>query len=82
VLNASSNQILFDTMQSEEGGRFFREENRNLILHAGPDFPAELPDNYIWISHTQLKDFIRFNNIVNIQARCLLSAFGAEMVKA
>lgn len=79
VLNASSAQILFDTMQSEEGGRFFREENRNLILRASPDFPAELPANYIWISHTQLKDFIRFNNIVNIQARCLLSAFGAEI---
>lgn len=82
VLNASSTQILFDTMQSEEGGRFFREENRNLILRASPDFPAELPSNYIWISHTQLKDFIRINNIVNIQARCLLSAFGAEIVKA
>jgi oxidase EvaA len=81
VLSASPEQILFDTMQSEEGGRFFREENRNLILRAASDFPTNLPPNYIWISHTQLKDLIRFSNIVNIQARCLLSACGAEMAK-
>lgn len=74
ILHARREDILFDSLQSEEGGRFFREENRNVILRLSKDFPTEIPDNYIWISYTQLKEFIRFNNIVNIQARCLLSA--------
>ena len=74
VLNARPEDILFDSLQSEEGGRFFREENRNVILRWSPDFPADIPDNYIWISYTQIKELIRFNNILNIQARCLLSA--------
>lgn len=74
VLNARPDQIRFDTLQSEEGGRFFREENRNMIVEAGPDFPRELPSNYIWMTAGQLKEFIKYNNFVNVQARCLLSS--------
>ena len=32
VLNARQSQIIFDTLQSEEGGRFYKEQNRNLIV--------------------------------------------------
>ncbi len=74
VLHATPEQVHFDTLQSEEGGRFYREENRNLIVFAGDDFPKEIPDNYIWMSAGQLKEFIKYNNFVNVQARCLLSS--------
>jgi len=74
VLNAKPEQVYFDTLQSEEGGRFYREENRNLIIAAGEDFPEEIPDNYIWMTAGQLKEFIKYNNFVNVQARCLLSS--------
>lgn len=77
VLTAPKSRILYDTLQSEEGGRFFREENRNLIVLADEDLPSPIPDNYIWVSYEQLKTLIRFNNFVNIQCRCLLSACGA-----
>jgi oxidase EvaA len=36
--------------------------------------PLELPDNYIWMTLKQLKEFIRFNNYLNIQARSLLAS--------
>jgi len=74
VLTAPRSQLIFDTLQSEEGGRFLREENRNLIVMAGDDLPPDMPENFIWVSYNQLKTFIRFNNFVNIQCRCLLSA--------
>jgi oxidase EvaA len=74
VLEAPGGQIYFDTLQSEEGGRFYREENRNLIVEAGEDFPEDIPDNYIWMTAGQLKEFIKYNNFVNVQARCLLSS--------
>ncbi|MBX7211504.1 MAG: NDP-hexose 2,3-dehydratase family protein [Verrucomicrobiaceae bacterium] len=73
VLSAQPESILFDALQSEEGGRFFREENRNLIVAAGPDFPDDIPSNYIWMTAGQLNEFIKFNNFVNVQARSLLS---------
>ncbi len=74
VQEAKPDQILFDTLQSEEGGRFYRETNRNLIVLADENFPDEIPDNYAWMTARQLKEFIKYNNFVNVQARCLLSS--------
>lgn len=74
VLKASSDKIIYDTLQSEEGGRFYKEQNRNLIILAGEEIPTELPENYIWMTINQLQGFIKHNNYINIQARNLLSA--------
>ncbi len=71
VLNAPPAQIRLDTRQSEEGGRFYLEQNRNLIVEAGDDFPVEVPRDYIWMTLGQLKQFTRYNNFVNVQSRCL-----------
>lgn len=74
VLTAKPEQIVFDTLQSEEGGRFFREQNRNMIVIASDELPADLPDNYIWMTLNQLYTFLKFNNYLNIQARSLIAA--------
>lgn len=74
VLNAPKEQIIFDTLQSEEGGRFYKEQNRNLIVEADDSFPLGLPPRYTWMTLRQLYKFLRFNNYINIQARSLLSA--------
>ena len=74
VLNAKSGQISFDTLQSEEGGRFFREQNRNMLIEVDDGFPADVPENYTWITLNQLNTFLKFNNYLNIQARSLISA--------
>jgi oxidase EvaA len=74
VINAKKDQIIFDSMLSEEGGRFFREQNRNLIVFAKDEIPVELPPNFIWMTLNQLFTFIKFNNYLNIQARSLISS--------
>lgn len=74
VMNAQQKHIIFDSLQSEEGGRFYREQNRNMILLVGDDFPIETRDNYIWMTLHQLKTFLKFNNYLNIQARNLISS--------
>lgn len=73
VLNAPKNEVVFDTLQSEEGGRFYHEQNRNMLIKVGDDFPLETPDNYRWMTLNQLFSFLKFNNFLNIQARSLLS---------
>ena len=74
VLHARTEQIKIDTLQSEEGGRFYQEQNRNLIVEADDSFPIDdLPENYIWVSYQQLMLFLHFNNYLNIQSRSLLS---------
>lgn len=74
VLQAGPERIWYSTLQSEEGGRFFREQNRNLIIETAPGFPVELPENYCWMTLHQLSTFIKFNNYLNIAARSLLAA--------
>jgi len=74
VINARPEQILYSTFQSEEGGRFFKEQNKNIIVEMGDDFPIQLPENYIWMTLNQLKVFIKYNNYLNIAARSLIAA--------
>ena len=65
--------ILIDTLQSEEGGRFFGEQNRHIIIDVGEAFSIEVPESYMWMTKAQLKHFIQYNNFINIQARSLLA---------
>lgn len=74
VMNARPDQILIDALQSEEGGRFYHEQNRNLMVEADDDFPLELPPRYTWMTLRQIYKFLKFNNYLNIQARSLISA--------
>ena len=74
VLNAPAGQVYFDALQSEEGGRFFREQNRNMIIIAGEEVSVELPPNFIWMTLNQLYTFLKFNTYLNIQARSLIAA--------
>lgn len=78
VTESPSENIYFDTLQSEEGGRFYKEQNRNLIVIADDSFNEELPENYIWMTLNQLQTFIKFNNYLNIQARSLIAAISLK----
>ena len=79
ILNATSDQIIFDTLQSEEGGRFYHEQNRNLIIEVDDLFSLVVPENYKWISLSQLTLFLKFNNYLNIQSRSLISALNLNL---
>lgn len=74
VINAPKERVLLDALQSEEGGRFYHEQNRNLLVEADDDFPIDLPERYTWMTLGQIYEFLRFNNYLNIQARSIISA--------
>ncbi len=76
VLNASPRQVRFSAMQSEEGGRFFQEQNRNIIVEVEDDFPIPVPDDFLWMTLNQIKQFIKYNNYINVEGRSLLSCLG------
>ena len=73
INSAKEGQIIYRAMQSEEGGRFFHEQNLNIIVEADENFDENIPYNFKWITFNQLLFFIKFNNIVNIGARSLLA---------
>lgn len=66
--------VLRDVIQSEEGGRFYHEENRNAILEISEsEMPETLSDDYIWTDFRTLNRMIQYGNVLNIQLRNLLS---------
>lgn len=67
-------RVVFDTRQSEEGGRFYHEQNRNVLCFVNDLIPDEPPENFLWLTLGQVKEFLRFNNYLNIQVRSLISA--------
>jgi oxidase EvaA len=62
LLDATEDMKIHDSMQSEEGGRFYYEENRNLIVIVGEELSDTLPPNFIWMTIWQLMYFNQFNN--------------------
>jgi oxidase EvaA len=74
VLNAPKDKIWYNSYQSEEGGRFFHDQNLNIIVEVGDDFPVEVKDNYCWMTLNQMLSFITYNNYLNSSARNLISA--------
>lgn len=74
VLNAPEKNIWYSSYQSEEGGRFFQEQNLNIIVEVGDEFPIEIEENYCWMTLNQMLSFVTYNNYLNIAARSLLSA--------
>ena len=74
VLNAPNDKIWYSSYQSEEGGRFFHEQNLNTIVEVGDDFPLDVQENYCWMTLNQMLSFVSYNYYLNMAARSLLSA--------
>lgn len=69
----NNEDIIFNTVLSEEGGRFYHEENRNIIMKVKCDEIKELPEGYHLVSFATLNHLNLINNCLNIQLRNLLS---------
>jgi len=68
----NSSKILFDAIQSEEGGRFYQMQNRNMIIMLDENEQINLPENYCWMTLHQMMEFMRYS-MFNIEARSLIS---------
>lgn len=63
--------ILYDQIQSEQGSRFLGKRNRNIILLTDEEVPAY--PNYKWMTLGQIKKLMKIDNLVNMDARTVLS---------
>jgi oxidase EvaA len=71
LLGAPADRILCDTMQSEEGGRFFAETHRHLVVDV-TEVDAEPPVGLRWLGLRQVHDLL-MQGRVNSQLRSLLA---------
>ena len=65
--------VKLDVVLSEEGGRFYHEQNRNILLMIPENELRHLPEGYFWVSYATLNYLIQMSGCLNIQLRNLLS---------
>lgn len=64
-------QVLVDVLQSEQGAWFWRKRNRNVVVLVTGDVPVH--DDYCWLSLEQIGELTQVDNLVNMDARTVLS---------
>jgi len=69
--NAKPEQILLDQIQSEQGSRFLRKRNRNIIIKIDEEIPIN--EDFKWLTLGQIKELIRTDNLVNMDTRTVIS---------
>ena len=60
-----------DQLQSEQGARFLRKRNRNMIIDVTGE--VEPHDDFHWLTLGQIQRLLRADNIVNMDARTVLA---------
>jgi len=70
-LNRAKGKVLVDQLQSEQGARFLRKRNRNMIIEVEEEI--DLPPNFYWLTLEQIKELLTVDNFVNMDARSVLS---------
>lgn len=69
------NDTMFNVVLSEEGGRFYHEQNHNAIIEIEKEELCNLPAGYFWVDYGTLNYMVQINNCLDIQLRNLLSLF-------
>lgn len=64
-------QILVDQLQSEQGSRFLRKHNRNMIVEIDHDIPVK--PQFRWLTLAEIKRLLRIDNLVNMDSRTVLA---------
>ena len=66
-------RVMKNVVLSEEGGRFYHEQNRNVMIEIDKEEIKNLLDGYYWLDFATISEMIKFNNCVNIQLRNLMA---------
>jgi len=69
--NRSKGKIIVDQLQSEQGARYLNKRNRNMIIAIEDDI--DVYDNFCWLTLGQLKQLLRYDNLINMDSRTVLS---------
>ena len=72
-LNATEHTVLCDRLQSEQGARFFRKQNRNMIVEINHEL--EIFDDFFWLDYAELTKLFEIDNFLNMDSRSVLSNF-------
>lgn len=65
-----NNEVIIDQLHSEQGSRFLRKRNRNIIIYKNS---VKKKSNYCWLSLGQIQKLMQLDNVVNMDTRTVIS---------
>lgn len=73
VLSATPETTHFDTVLSEEGGRFHHARTRYMVVEADPGTGVAQDPDYRWLTLGELSALAQYSGYVNVEARTLIA---------
>lgn len=73
VATADEGSILYDSWQSEEGGRFYQLQNRYVVVEVPPSFDTSQAPEHRWVTLGEIGDLLTHENYVTIELRTLMA---------
>lgn len=67
-------KVVYAKWQSEDGGRFHQKSNYNMIVELDDSEEIEIPDSFIWMTLYQIKQMLKYENLVSPHIRGIISA--------
>jgi hypothetical protein len=67
---ARPDQILVDSLQSEQGAWFHLKRNRNIVVEVTDPVPVH--DDFCWLTLGQIRRLLQRRNVINMDARSVL----------
>lgn len=64
-------KVLIDQLQTEQGGRFLRKRNRNIVIEVSEEVPVH--EDFKWLTLAELRKLLLIDNFVNMDARSVIS---------
>jgi oxidase EvaA len=80
-LEKKEGNILVDQLQSEQGTRYLRKRNRNIIVELPDNILISHSDDYKWVTVGQLQKLMRFPNLVHLDCRSILGSLSYKAGK-
>ncbi|MBB5803611.1 oxidase EvaA [Saccharothrix ecbatanensis] len=69
--DTSRHRVITDVRQSEQGSWFYHKRNRNMVVEVTED--VEVVDGFVWLTLGQLHALLAVDDLVNMDARTVLS---------
>lgn len=70
----ANSMVLYDQIQSEQGSRFFRKRNRNMLVYSENIDEGQMDkERFVALTLLDLKNLMQIDNVVNMDTRTVLS---------
>ena len=66
-------KVIYKQWLPEDGGRFFKKRVLNMLVEVNENENIELKDTFIWLTLYQIKELLKYDNIVNPHVRSIIA---------